>query len=85
MAQRRTNKVIKRPLLQITWLDHHANGAWTDSIDHTPAICHSVGWLIKEDRKAITLAASYTEENASVGNTQYIIKNCITERKKLNV
>lgn len=79
MARRRTSK---KQFLEVTWEDHHANGAWQDTIDHTPAICHSRGWLIKEDRKAITIAGSYTSGPDHVGNTQYILKSCIVKRRR---
>ena len=70
----------KCPLLYIEWLDHHANGAWQDKVDHTPAICQSYGILVKEDRRAITIAGSFSPGPDTFGNTQYILKNCIIKK-----
>jgi hypothetical protein len=73
---------MRLPLLYVEWDDHHANGAWCDSVDHTPAKCCSVGWLVKEDKKAISLASSATlDVPNNIGNTQYILKINITKRR----
>ncbi len=84
MARGRENKVAtEAPLLYIEWVDHHANGAWQDEVDHTPAVCRSIGWLIKEDAKGLTLAGSKGAEGKAIyGNTQYIIKSCVVKREK---
>lgn len=84
MARGRANQItIDLPFVYIEWEDHHANGGWQEQVDHTPAPCASIGWLVKEDRKAITIAGSFCAE--AVGNTQYILKRDITHRRKLNV
>jgi len=67
------------PLIYIEWDDHHANGAWQDTVDHEPAHCMSVGWLYREDDKGMTLVCNVTDD--CVGNSQYILKSCITKRK----
>ena len=67
------------PLIYIEWDDHHANAAWQDAIDHEPAHCLSVGWLYEEDDRGLTLVSNVTDD--SVGNSQYILKSCITKRK----
>ena len=87
MARRRANKKnIKPPLSYVEWADHHANGAWQGEIDHTPAVCCSIGWLVKEDSKGLSIAASKgKEDKLLLGNTQYIIKSCIITRKSIDV
>ena len=88
MARRRANKKnIKPPLIYVEWADHHANGAWQSEIDHTPAICCSVGWLIKEDRRGLSVAGSKgTDDKPPLhGNSQYIIKSCILKRETIKV
>ena len=73
---------MKLPLIYVEWDDHHANGSWQEGIDHTPALCCSVGWIVKEDKKAVTIAGSiHTGQDAQLGNTQYILKSCIRKRK----
>ncbi len=86
MARRRqsgkTEIGTKYPLEYIEWVDHHATGGWTEEgdLDHAPTLCKSIGWLLKEDNKAVTLAASISPPR-TVGNTQYILKNCILKRR----
>jgi hypothetical protein len=79
---------MKRPLLVVTWKDHHADGGWAD-VDtfHSPAKCYAVGWLFKEDDEAITLAGGYSSDarkGYTTGNLMYILKSCITARKDLD-
>ncbi len=83
MARRRKNQIelITDPLVYLEWDDHHANGAWQEKIDHTPSPCVSIGWIAKEDRKGITIAACVDPGSEAVGNTQYILKRDITFRK----
>jgi len=81
MARRRKSQNIK-PLLYVEWDDHHANASWQEKVDHSPAHCVSVGWLIQEDKKAITIAGNRCIETSTVGNTQYILKSDITYRRK---
>lgn len=87
MARRRTTKKnIKPPLLYVEWADHHANGSWQTEVDHTPIICCSVGWLVKEDRHGVSIVGSRGTEDksqATIGNSQYIIKSCILKRQTL--
>ncbi len=84
MAPRRKSKiVIEDPLLYVEWDDHHANASWQDKVDHTPSPCCSVGWLTKEDKTGLTIAASVDPKSESVGNTQYILKRDITYRTVL--
>ena len=87
MARRREAKItVHLPLVYVEWEDAHANGGWQDKIDHTPALCWSVGYLYKEDRKGITLIGSGTGNNEeAVGNTQFIPKKYITYRQNLIV
>lgn len=74
---------MRLPLIYVEWDDHHASGAWREGVEHAPSKCASVGWLIKEDRKAISLVSSVSLDHDSntTGNSQYILKNCITKRK----
>ncbi len=83
MARGRKSQTIEiaDPLVYLEWDDHHANGAWQEKIDHTPSPCASIGWLTKEDRKGITIAASVDPGSQTVGNTQYVLKSDITFRK----
>jgi hypothetical protein len=67
------------PLVYIEWDDHHANASWQDTVDHDPAHCMSIGWLYHENNKGLTLISNVTDD--TVGNSQFILKSCITKRK----
>lgn len=79
--------LIDKPLVIVTWKDHTAEGAWRDvEAFHGPAVCHSVGWVWKEDDEGITLVAGYSPSpDLSTGNLSYILKSCITRRRPLKV
>lgn len=89
MVRRRKSSSIEHPLkgvplIEVTWLDHHANGSWQGDPDHKPAVCFSVGWLWKEDKTGLTLRCSYSPGGgAENGNSQYIIKRCIIGRREI--
>ncbi len=84
MARRGKAQVdIHMPLVYVEWEDAHANGSWQEKVDHSPAVCWSIGYLFKEDRKGITLIGSGSGSSESaVGNTQFIPKRYITFREK---
>ncbi len=85
MARRREAQVtIHLPLIYVEWEDAHANGGWQEKVDHTPALCWSVGCAYKEDRKGITIIGSGSgRSEEAVGNTQFIPKKYITFRSVL--
>lgn len=80
-------------LIYIEWNDaiHNAEWfpldlakKWHESTNWTVKEC---GWLVKEDRKGITLASRFKPEdgnmNAQFGGLQYIPKPWIVRRKTL--
>lgn len=71
---------INFPLIYVVWKDHNADGSWADEKDfeHGPSICHSIGWLFKEDEEGLTIISNLAD--AQISNRQYILKNCITRR-----
>jgi hypothetical protein len=78
-------------LIFVSWKDHTANGGWIDVDEfHGPSLCHSVGWVMKEDDEGLTLAGSWSpsmrkHDEESAGNVQYLLKSCIVQRRKLTV
>ena len=75
----------QRPLLLVSWKDHAADGSWADVEKfHGPSMCHSIGWLWKEDEEGMTLAANYGGDGET-GNLQYIVKSCIVSRQEVKV
>jgi hypothetical protein len=47
-------------LVHVIWFDAHSEDAWTEKKDLTfePTRCHSVGYLVKRTKHAITVAGS---------------------------
>lgn len=74
-----------RPLVYIEWLDHCADGSWTDvETFHGPATVHTIGWLFKEDRKGLTVAACVSpnrDASHATSNLQFILRSCIVYRQ----
>lgn len=72
------------PLVVIEWEDHVTEEGWQQAKDigHAPGMVQTVGWLIREDEKGISLCSSVspTRGDGEVGHHQYILKNCITNR-----
>jgi hypothetical protein len=72
----------------IEWVDSTSPGAsvWMDNHavrELTPQICYSVGFVVKETRAHITVAGSWSENQAS--GTMCIPKKAIQRRAKLRV
>lgn len=81
-------------LLYIEWEDAVHNAEWFtpdqaeywhDSTNYTVREC---GWLVKEDKKGITIAGRFKPKDntldSQVGGLQYIPKTWIKKRKTLN-
>ena len=56
------------PMVRLTWQDaQDSDGAWTaieDIVDHEPATCQEVGWLIHyDDNKVIVMRSRIVEED----------------------
>lgn len=56
------------PLVEVTWHDSFTSRAtaWQDTdgvnaFHGNPAVCHTVGYLVKRDRTGVTLAMSKTD------------------------
>jgi len=64
--QKRRNPL---PVVVVTWVDAHDNPAHIDSDqvdeEHKPNLVHSVGWLLKKDKKGVTIARCYDDEKES--------------------
>ncbi|WP_045368358.1 hypothetical protein [Methyloceanibacter caenitepidi] len=78
----------KRDFVEVRWLDIKGSAEWHAVSElPTPARCVTRGWVIREDKRDLTLAASLIEpepgEDESVGDVTVIPKGCITSRKKL--
>jgi hypothetical protein len=75
----------KHKVLFVTWNDAESIDAWTDAveIDHDPAVIHSIGLLLKEDKDSITLALNHDTKNDTYSCIMKIPKGMIVSRKFL--
>ena len=86
------------PVYWIQWWDHYTVSAWKDvgtikADNIEPALCHSVGFLVHEDKNHIWLCTSLaTEKKNKWGNWEgdatanmVIIKSCIKKSKRVYV
>ena len=82
-------------LIYIEWQDAVANAnwfnieeakSWHDMSQYTIKEC---GWLVKEDKRGITLAGRYKPEDTNTteqfGNLQWIPKTWIIKRKTIKI
>ena len=82
---------ITPKLLYIEWDDHwrYSTSSWVDedrlvrTVKAGGCKCITVGFLLHEDSKHLTLVATLDGEG-SVSGDQTILKNCITKRRVLN-
>lgn len=85
----RTKKPVKKfksigQIQKIEWDDHFStNGRWLqpEEIKTIPLTNVSVGKVIYEDNRVVTLAGTWGDEIGNVCDPITIIKGCITHRK----
>ena len=77
---------LKHPLLHVIWEDHASHDPWTDfdAVDMTPALVHTIGWVIKEDQRLLCLGANIRHNAEKVFGVTYIVKSCIRARKEVD-
>ncbi len=74
----------------IEWEDHcqivpESGGSWIEltSLTNKPSVIQSVGFVVKEDEKYVTIAScrdSSVDEKGDVKGVSLIIKSCIIKR-----
>jgi len=68
------------------WFPEHLATIWHESTQYTIKEC---GWLVKEDKRGITLASRLKPEDNNTemqyGGLQYIPKTWILKRKEIKV
>ena len=84
-------------LVYIEWQDACSNSAWFHLEEarkwhdyHPKFIVRNIGWIMKEDKKGITLASRWNADNHNsadgrYGLLQYIPKTWIIKRKTLKI
>lgn len=81
----------KRPkLYYVEWLDHWTHKGWKSVQEYedegwlVDEICKTTGWLLKETKTGL-LIGNTLNGNGNPCQTMFILKNCITKKKVLNV
>lgn len=78
---------MKAKYIQIFWRDATSVDAWTQAIHITPE-CHlieTVGILIAEDNKAITVALSHDPSDGAYSQFLHIPKKWIEKRSWIKI
>jgi hypothetical protein len=78
-------KINVGDLVLVRWEDHASESGWSiiDETFHTLCTVNTVGWVVRNDKKYITLSFMKQEYNNVVGDRLTIIKSCITKIKKI--
>lgn len=81
---------MKRTLLYIEWEDHcQYAGGWKEfktEVDNKPCLIKSVGWVIQENAKCITMVSCIDTQSHSVGKGVFtVIKSCIKKRRRITI
>lgn len=75
------------PLIEVRWWDIVGSAEWLsteEATGQTPQECISVGYLIRETKKFIVIAGTYSPEGVDQWTAVFSIpKACIFSRKKL--
>ena len=81
-----TRKKDKHPAVHIVWQDSHSEQVWSAAkeIDDDITPVTSIGWLIKETEKTITISTSRTKEDV-FADPLTIPKFAISKRRKLRL
>ncbi len=72
-------------LVHVTWRDASGTGVWhslEEARQCNPISIHSVGWLIREDKRTVTVVGSFGA-NGSVSDRNTIPKANITSKRIL--
>lgn len=75
-------------MILVDWIDPHSDGGWkdpheVDEVFKRDIRCKAVGWLIKEDKSTVMIAASRTADG--LGDFFVIPRRCIDEITPLSL
>lgn len=70
-------------IILIEWYDAESCDDWTPTsdIDHGVALVKSIGWLINENKKTVTLALNYDTKNEAHSCIMKVPKGMIKSKK----
>lgn len=67
-------------IIALEWTDHASECGWGSGAAR-PAIIHSIGFLIAEDKVGLTLSTSMDKDSGVSIDRLCILKNCVLKRK----
>lgn len=74
-------------LVIVEWGDAWNASRWTSleqaEVDHKPYVVKTVGWLLKSDKKGVSLVDSYVEEDMTPGGQHFIPRGMIRKITKV--
>ena len=73
---------VEYPLVYIRWLDHMTDDEWRspDNVLKDPPTLLTVGWVVYEDERVVTLAQCVDPKHKDFSMQFLILKSCIVER-----
>lgn len=71
----------KRKIIEVVWDDHSFVGGEHDARGLT--LQRSVGYVVRESKKVLTLAQSYQHTEKKYAEVLYLDQRCIRSRKEL--
>ena len=76
---------MKHHLVLVEWDDTITHHGWKEykDIEIAPEPCLSVGWVLKSDKKSLTLSAMKSKDGCA--ERQIIPRGCIRSIRKLDV
>lgn len=65
LVSKKSSKVVTPPLVHIVWEDAAHDFGWIDSPEIGDATCHSVGWLIRMDKKNVLISQTWSSNQVA--------------------
>lgn len=59
---KQTIKSLKHPIEYIEWFDPAGYNGWSEPNQHTPALCHTIAFVVHECEQFLTFAATITKD-----------------------
>lgn len=72
----------KYKAVQVDWVDSNGTNGWTRGVCNKPTTCVSIGYLIAESKKAITVAGTITIESDPQKHSDITIPRCAIKKIK---
>jgi hypothetical protein len=82
-ASRKSKRPFK-PVI-VTWNDawESQEDATPEEIKHEPVVQNTIGFLIRDNKKGITLATEYADDGSGLRTTNFIPRGMVVKVKRL--